>query len=230
MNGLERLAAVVEAGLEECPPVRVGGVVRQVAPTHFEVSGLSRVLKLGERVGFESDGAMRYGEVVRIDGAAAVVKPFDGQVHVGLGARAYRVGPLMLRPSHQWKGRVVNALGQALDGQGPLPSGPRAMPLDRDPPAAMARARIERPLRTGVRAVDIFTPLCHGQRMGIFAGSGVGKSTLLSMFAGSAGFDTVVVALVGERGREVREFLEGPLAPNRARAVGGGVHLRREPE
>ncbi|MFG1417295.1 flagellar protein export ATPase FliI [Xanthobacter sp. V0B-10] len=219
MNALERLAAAVEAGLEECPPVRVGGVVRQVTPTHFEVSGLSHVLRLGERVGVESEGGMRLGEVVRIDGAAAVVKPYDGNMQVGLGERAFRVGPLMLHPSAQWRGRVMNALGQPLDGQGPLPRGPQPMPLDRDPPPAMARARVEKPLRTGVRAVDIFTPLCQGQRMGIFAGSGVGKSTLLSMLAGCTGFDTVVVALVGERGREVREFLEGPLAPNRDRSV-----------
>ncbi|TXM69311.1 flagellum-specific ATP synthase FliI [Methylobacterium sp. WL69] len=81
------------------------------------------------------------------------------------------------------------------------------------------RPRVEAPLRTGVRALDLFTPLCLGQRIGIFAGSGVGKSTLLAMLAGATGFDSVVVALVGERGREVREFLEGPMAPNLDRAV-----------
>ncbi|MBK3421231.1 FliI/YscN family ATPase, partial [Methylobacterium ajmalii] len=86
-------------------------------------------------------------------------------------------------------------------------------------PAALGRARVRAPLRTGVRALDLFTPLCAGQRIGIFAGSGVGKSTLLAMLAGATGFDSVVVALVGERGREVREFLEGALAPSRARAV-----------
>ncbi len=83
----------------------------------------------------------------------------------------------------------------------------------------MARQRVTQPLKTGVRVVDLFTPLCLGQRIGIFAGSGVGKSTTLSMLARSMAFDTVVIALVGERGREVREFLEGPLGDNRARAV-----------
>src|SRR5664279_4733604 len=83
----------------------------------------------------------------------------------------------------------------------------------------MARERITRPLKTGVRVIDLFTPLCRGQRVGVFAGSGVGKSTLLAMLARSTAFDTVVVALVGERGREVREFLEGPLAENRSKAV-----------
>jgi flagellum-specific ATP synthase len=83
----------------------------------------------------------------------------------------------------------------------------------------MRRARVNKPLRTGVRAVDCFAPLCGGQRIGIFAGSGVGKSTLLGMLAKSRGFDTVVVALVGERGREVREFLEGPMKESRASSI-----------
>ena len=94
----------------------------------------------------------------------------------------------------------------------------------------MTRARVRQPLKTGVRVIDLFTPLCQGQRVGIFAGSGVGKSTILSMIAQAAAFDTVVLALVGERGREVREFLEGPLADNRARADRGRLHRRREPD
>jgi flagellum-specific ATP synthase len=83
----------------------------------------------------------------------------------------------------------------------------------------MRRERVRDPVRTGVRAIDIFTPLCAGQRIGIFAGSGVGKSTLLAMLAKATGFDTVVIALVGERGREVREFLEDTLGASRANAV-----------
>ncbi len=93
------------------------------------------------------------------------------------------------------------------------------MPLDADPPPAMLRSRVNRPLPTGVRAMDLFTPLCAAQRIGIFAGSGVGKTTLLSMLARCSGFDAVVVALVGERGREVREFLEGPVQDSRSRSV-----------
>jgi flagellum-specific ATP synthase len=83
----------------------------------------------------------------------------------------------------------------------------------------MKRARVHKPLRTGVRVIDLFAPICAGQRVGIFAGSGVGKSTLLAMLARSQGFDTVVLALVGERGREVREFIEDVLGTNRNRAV-----------
>ena len=84
---------------------------------------------------------------------------------------------------------------------------------------AANRSRVRTPLRTGVRVVDLFSPLCLGQRIGVFAGSGVGKTTLLAMLAQSSGFDTVVTALVGERGREVREFLEETLVDHKSRAV-----------
>jgi flagellum-specific ATP synthase len=83
----------------------------------------------------------------------------------------------------------------------------------------MLRSRVKEPLRTGVKAMDLFTPICKGQRIGIFAGSGVGKSTLLTMLAKCDGFDTIVVALVGERGREVREFLEGPIQANLHKSI-----------
>ena len=112
----------------------------------------------------------------------------------------------------------MNALGEPIDDAGPLlPGAVRA--ATGEPPNALHRARIKTRVRTGVRAIDIFCPLCAGQRVGIFAGSGVGKSTLLAMLAGAAGFDSIVIALVGERGREVREFLEDALGANRERAV-----------
>jgi flagellum-specific ATP synthase len=219
MDTLERLAAVVTAGAQEMPSVRIGGVVREVTPTYYRVAGLSRFLKLGDRVTLCAGGREHAGEVVRIDDAGATVKPFDGSVDIGIGARAYRLGTMALYPHESWKGRVINALGRAVDGLGPLGAGERAMPADAPPPSAMTRARVKKPLRTGVRVIDLFMPICEGQRIGIFAGSGVGKSTLLSMLARASGFDTVVVALVGERGREVREFLEGPLAASRERAI-----------
>ena len=88
-----------------------------------------------------------------------------------------------------------------------------------EPPAAMTRERVKKPIKSGVRVIDFFTPLCAGQRIGVFAGSGVGKSTMLAMLASSPGFDSVVIALVGERGREVREFLDDALGENRKLAV-----------
>jgi flagellum-specific ATP synthase len=136
-----------------------------------------------------------------------------------LGQWLVWAGPLRLAPHVSWKGRVLDALGCPADGGPPLLEGDRVADPDGGPPPALMRGPVGAPLRTGIRCVDLFAPLCLGQRMGLFAGSGVGKSTLLGMLAGAGQFDTVVVALVGERGREVREFLEGPLAACRARAI-----------
>jgi flagellum-specific ATP synthase len=219
MNALTRLESAVQSGLDDLPFVRVSGVVREVTPTHFRVAGLSSHLTLGACVGVEAGGRQLIGEVVRLDEGGATVKPFDERVPIGLGAPAHLARTLAFRPHADWKGRVIGALGQPLDGLGPLTLGDEARALEADPPEAMTRARIHKPLRTGVRVIDLFTPMVEGQRIGIFAGSGVGKSTLLAMLARCEGFDTIVVALVGERGREVREFLEGPLAPNRHRSV-----------
>ena len=219
MSALARLGAAIDAALIEEPFVRLSGVVREVAPTHCRVVGLSAAVKLGDRVSLAAGPRPTIGEVVRVDEQAATIKPFDDRVPVGIGMVASMLGTMCLHPAKSWKGRVINALGEPVDGKGQLVRGARPMPTDAAAPAAMTRSRIDTPLRSGVRVIDIFTPFCRGQRVGIFAGSGVGKSTLLSMLARSSGFDTVVVALVGERGREVREFLEGPLAENRARAV-----------
>ncbi|MEE7457025.1 flagellum-specific ATP synthase FliI [Methylorubrum populi] len=218
-NAIERLHRAMEAGRRDLPLVRVAGPVREVTASAARVAGVSAFVRLGDRIGFSAEGRTQVGEVVRIDAAGATVKPFESRIEAGIGSLAHRIGPAQLRPDPRWKGRVIDALGRPVDGLGPLTEGPRSVPLDADPPAAMTRARVKAPLPTGVRAIDLFTPLCAGQRIGIFAGSGVGKSTLLAMLAGAQGFDSVVVALVGERGREVREFLEGPIAAARERAV-----------
>ncbi|CAO4164349.1 flagellar protein export ATPase FliI [Methylorubrum aminovorans] len=219
LNAIERLEQAMEARRRDLPLVRVAGPVREVTASAARVAGVSAFVRLGDRIGFSADGRVQIGEVVRIDAAGATVKPFESRIEAGIGSLAHRIGPAQLRPDPRWKGRVIDALGRPVDGLGPLAEGPDSVPLDADPPAAMTRARVKTPLPTGVRAIDLFTPLCAGQRIGIFAGSGVGKSTLLAMLAGAQGFDSVVVALVGERGREVREFLEGPIAASRDRAV-----------
>ncbi len=212
---LER--CVAEAAAE--PLVRVSGAITEVSPSHARVAGLSAFLKLGECVSFGADGSTHRAEVVRIDAQGASIKAFELNTLTSLGARVTREGPLRLAPHPSWKGRVINALGVPIDGAGPLRQGDRCAEIDAAAPAAMRRARIVRPLRTGIRVIDLFTPICAGQRIGVFAGSGVGKSTLLAMLAGSRDFDAVVIALVGERGREVREFLDDALAANRAFAV-----------
>jgi flagellum-specific ATP synthase len=209
---------VQEASLR-LDPVRVGGAIVEVGPSAFRVAGLSRHLKLGDVVSISGAARNSPGEVVKIDAAGVTVKSFDARVEAGVGQLAFLARPLRLKPHRSWKGRVINALGVPVDGLGPLQEGPRSVPIDAEPPAAMRRDRVKAPMKSGVRVIDFFTPLCAGQRIGIFAGSGVGKSTLLAMLAGSPGFDSVVIALVGERGREVREFLDDALGANRKLAI-----------
>ncbi len=216
---LARLAETMAAARRDGALVRIGGPIREVTASACRIGGVSPFVRLGDRMAFEAGGREQIGEIVRVDAEGATLKAYESRIEAGIGTLARRLGPAELRPDPSWKGRVIDALGRPVDGAGPLVPGERASPLDADPPAALGRARVRAPLRTGVRALDLFTPLCAGQRIGIFAGSGVGKSTLLAMLAGATGFDSVVVALVGERGREVREFLEGALAPSRARAV-----------
>ena len=129
--------------------------------------------------------------------------------------------PAAVPPSAGWLGRVVNAMGEPIDGKGPLPPGPSSAPFRNAPPPAHARRRVGAPHDLGVRAVNTFLTCCRGQRLGIFAGSGVGKSVLLSMLARNVMADVPVIGLVGERGREVQEFLQDDLGPaGLARSVG----------
>ena len=219
MQALQQLGDAAARIASRSAMLRISGTVTEVTPTAYRVDGLSRFVRLGDCVSLEPVAGRRHGEIVRVDRQGATVKPFDSTAEVGLGAPVFLAEPVSLAPDPSWKGRVINALGEPIDGAGPLRHGPDLYAADAEPPPALSRGRVKKPLKSGVRLIDIFTPICAGQRIGIFAGSGVGKSTLLGMLAGSKGFDTVVIALVGERGREVREFMEESLGANRPLAV-----------
>ncbi|MBS3650325.1 flagellar protein export ATPase FliI [Pseudaminobacter sp. 19-2017] len=191
--------------------IRHGGRVIEVSPTHYRVSGLSAVARLGDVVELRGHGPGRRGEIVQIREQDVVVAPFDRTSDAGIDDLVFVDGPLSLTPHASWRGRVIDALGRAVDGASEVVQGDSRLAAQSVPPTALARQRVDTGFRTGVRVIDIFTPICFGQRLGIFAGSGVGKSTLLAMLASADAFDTVVVSLVGERGREVREFLEDTL-------------------
>lgn len=158
-------------------------------------------------------------EVIGLDHALAHCKLYDVRVSVALSDPVWPRGDLLFFPHDTWRGRIIDALARPADGAGPLILGERAVGISGRPPMAMARQVLSRGVTTGVRVVDCFTPICLGQRLGIFAGSGVGKSTLLSMIARATSFDSVVVALVGERGREVREFVEHTLGDAAGTAI-----------
>lgn len=190
--------------------LRRGGHIREVSAAHYLVDGLSASARLGDLVEHRSRAGVRQGEIIRIGAEGVLVSPFDRNADAGLGDPVYNLGPFALGPDPGWRGRSVDALGRAMDGGAPLRCGPASATISAAP-GAMSRQRVGTGFLTGVRVIDIFTPICFGQRLGVFAGSGVGKSTMLAMLASADAFDTVVVALVGERGREVREFLEDTL-------------------
>ncbi|RMH22211.1 MAG: FliI/YscN family ATPase [Gemmatimonadetes bacterium] len=188
------------------------GRVTRVVGLVVEVVGLD--LALGELCRIESlTHSTVLAEVVGFHERGILLMPLtelDG-VHPGAGVQplgrsfGVDVGPGLL-------GRVLDGLGRPLDGRGDV--GPtERVPLSQDPPNPLDRKVIDTPLRTGVRAIDGMLTLGEGQRMGIFAGSGVGKSTLLGMIARQSSADVNVIALLGERGREVRDFIENALGP-----------------
>lgn len=196
-----------------------GGRVRTIAAGHYTVTGLSRHVRLGEFVAHRSKTGIHLGEVVRVEPDVVYVCPIEPGEPIGVDDVVIQKGAFRIAPHESWCGRTINALGEPIDGQGPLAPGNNRRPISASAPPSMSRQRVEDGFRTGVRAIDIFSPLCLGQRLGIFAGSGVGKSTLLSMLARADAFDRVVIALVGERGREVREFIEDTLGDNMSKSI-----------
>jgi flagellum-specific ATP synthase len=122
-------------------------------------------------------------------------------------------GGAAIRPCRAWLGRVIDSFGRPRDGLGVLAAGDASYPLKGRAPCAHSRQRLGDRLELGVRAMNIFTPMRKGQRLGVFAGSGVGKSVLMSMLARGSGADVIVIGLIGERGREAREFVEDVLGP-----------------
>jgi flagellum-specific ATP synthase len=218
-NALDHLERALSAASATLPKIKAGGLVSEVTQSYCRVSGISQLVKLGECISLVNGTRSQLGEVIRIDESGVTVKPFDVINRVGLGATAWRHGFIALNPHDSWRGRIINALGVPIDGGPTLTQGNLAVSTDRPPPAPMLRQKIRNPVRTGVKVIDLFTPICAGQRIGIFAGSGIGKSTLLAMLTRARGFDTIVIGLVGERGREVREFVEDILHEERARAI-----------
>lgn len=216
-RGTERLAAALRAAA----PQRVG-TVTAVVGLGAQVSGLR--CAVGELVGIYSanspEAAVMDAEVVAVGREALTIMPLGPMAGLAYGdlVRA-RTEPLLVPTGRGLLGRVLDGLGRPIDGLGPLAHSV-GVSMDNSAPNSMERARIRTPLSTGVRVMDTLTTVGRGQRMGLFAGSGVGKSSLLSMIARGTEAQVSVIALVGERGREVREFLEDDLgAEGLARSI-----------
>ena len=209
--------------VERIDPLTVSGRVAAVNGLLIEAKGGLARLSVGARADIVRGPGLDPlpAEVVGFRETRALLMPFGPVEGVAPGADiVLRPEGANVRPTLAWRGRIIDAFAQPIDGKGPLPQGPVGYPLRAPPPPAHARGRVGTRLDLGVRAMDVFTTTSRGQRLGIFAGSGVGKSVLLSMLARQATCDAVVVGLIGERGREVREFIEETLGPaGLARAV-----------
>ncbi|WPB57943.1 type III secretion system ATPase SctN [Xylophilus sp. GOD-11R] len=203
-------AAVQAPALRWKPAVTTAGKIVEVIGTLVRASGLDAVCgELRDRSG----KLLQYAEVVGFSADHALLMPMGGATGLSRSTLVIGTGrPLQVKVGQGLLGRVVDVLGEPIDGRGPVvTTEERSMMCA--PPAPMDRPMISRPLHTGVRCVDGLLTLGEGQRMGIFAPAGTGKSTLLSMFARGARCDVNVIALIGERGREVREFVERVLGP-----------------
>ncbi|WP_033921451.1 flagellar protein export ATPase FliI [Sphingomonas sp. 37zxx] len=210
---MKSLAAAAREIRELSPDQRFGRVVG-VRGTLIEVEGLDGAARIGSHIAVNAAGGVVAAEVTGLDRSIAHCLPFSDPQGIASGSRADLIaGCFSIRPCDAWLGRMIDGLGVAIDGKGPLPIGMDPRPIKASPPPAAERARVGGRMGTGVRALDIFAPLCSGQRLGLFAGSGVGKSVLLSMLARWTACDVAVIGLIGERGREVQEFVEDELGP-----------------
>jgi len=196
--------------LRRINPFELSGTITGVSALRVDVAGLSGQLAIGDRVEIPASPPL-LAEVVRAEGALLHLAPFGPTAGLKPGMMARAAPNTTLCPDDAWLGRVLDPLAAPIDGLGPVPQGPIAQDLRRPPPLSTLRARLGKRLDLGVRAIDAFATCRTGQRLGLFAASGIGKSTLLAMLARNAGCDVTVIALIGERGREVREFLEDDL-------------------
>src|SRR6201986_4277507 len=201
--------------IDAIPTLTRFGRVARIEGLGVEVTGAQGAVSLGGQVQLTLSNKKRIPcEVVGFRDGRALIMPLGPLDGITLGARAdFEDRPASIHPSRAWLGRVIGGFGQPIDGKGPLPQGITAYPIKAAPPPATLRGRVGKKLDLGIRAMNTFTPCCAGQRMGIFAGSGVGKSTLLSMLAKNSNADAIVIGLIGERGREVKEFIEDDLGP-----------------
>ena len=207
-----------QAALQGAPLLRRWGRVTQVVGMAVEATGIEAAL---EEVCLlrQEDGSMLPMEVVGFRGGRAILLPYGELRGVGPRSLVRPTGaPLQVPVGPALLGRVLDAFGRPMDGLGPLGRLPRRPAAGQAPPP-LSRPRITRPLVTGVRAIDGLLTCGRGQRMGIFSGAGVGKSTLLGMITRGTNAHVSVIALIGERGREVREFLERDLGSGIQRSV-----------
>lgn len=208
-NQLSGLRAEISA----LSALRDVGRIASVQGAALRVTGLSAVARLGDRVRIHArDGRHRTGEVLQLEQGSVLVLPDESAEGLALGDRVSLLGAATIAPSADWIGRVIDPYGQPLDDR-PLLRGEHERPVRADPPAPARRRPLGQRLETGMAVFNTFLPIVKGQRLGLFAGSGVGKSMLLGHLARNMQADLVVIALIGERGRELGDVIRDVLGP-----------------
>ncbi|MEO0989513.1 MAG: FliI/YscN family ATPase [Pseudomonadota bacterium] len=197
----------IRAEVSETPIVRRVGRVTEVARGTLLVTGLNTSASQGDQVAWANGDDQQRGEIIRLTGQGALVLPTGPTAGIAIGDPVIHIGPPRVAPHQGWLGRVVDPDGKPLDDR-PLMSGLDVRRLDAPPPPAARRRPLGERLETGLAVFNTLLPIVRGQRLGLFSGSGIGKSTLLAKLATGIDADVVVVALVGERGRELREFTD----------------------
>lgn len=200
----------LEAALTAAAPARFGRLL-ELKGLHLLVHGVDTAV--GDLVEVRGGEGPVLAEVVASSPAGSVCMPLGSTIGMRVGAPVAPLGaPLQIPVGEELRGRILDGLGRPIDGRPALDHLPQVS-VENDPPPALSRARVSTQVGLGVRALDTLVPCGRGQRMSIMAGSGVGKSSLLSMIARGTDAAVSVIALVGERGREVREFIENDLGP-----------------
>lgn len=223
MTALNEFAAVFDpfrARVGQHPLVRHCGTVTALSQNAVHIAGLGAVAHVGDEVAIVSGGGhATLAEITRLSDHRAMAAPLGGVDGIRIGTKVRWAGPPSVAPSHAWLGRIIDPFGTPLDDRA-LPKGATLLPLTAPPPPAAIRRGMGARLETGIPVFDTVLPLATGQRLGLFAGSGVGKSTLLGTLAGQIQADIRVIALIGERGRELNGFVQDTLSEEaRSRSV-----------
>lgn len=204
-------SAIATTGLK---PYRLWGTVTDVAPGSVQIAGVSELVGIGNEIIIDKPGYRAIGEILRISGDIVTALLFSPCEGIRIGDRVEIDADASVDPGDHWLGQIINYRGE-IAGQAastaPAPLRPTRRPLQSSPPAAHARRPLGPRLGSGYMATDTLLPICRGQRIGLFAGSGIGKSTFLGGLAAGIEADRVVIALIGERSREVNEFVRSTL-------------------
>ncbi len=209
MNKLNILKNL-EQHIEALEPIKACGYINSIKGIIAECRGIAEFTKLGSKCIIKlASGKDIVSEVVGFDGDKTLIMPFSSLEGSGVYDKVEVIqGNSNVRPNSSWLGRVINGFGEPIDDAGILSQGEKSYPLKNSPPNPQKRNQLTKKIDLGIRAIDTFVSCCYGQRLGIFSGSGIGKSVLVSMITKYAKTDVKVIGLIGERGREVNEFIK----------------------